>query len=373
VALSMMLSLAACGGAAKPADTAKPAEEAKTDAAKPAEEKKDDKAGKKIVVGFAQIGAESEWRTANTKSIKDACEKAGFELKFSDAQQKQENQIKAIRSFIAQKVDFIALAPVVETGWDTVLKEVADATFYSLINGKAMLYLDSLKTSGIETSSQTTYARGGKGNAKIVGFTSNKESKVTLQDCVFSNAGMAMMAGSDIITGANNVYKREVLTVSSNAVTVSKTPVGDPISVYKLLPDGTHGTEFSKAEVIAAGKYTIAAKVITFNTGELTNADKVVIYYKIATDETANKIVITADKFGGSFKLILDVLVRDIYTKQDFQGQIIIPNCKVEDSWNLSFSADGDPAVFDMPIEVLKDPTSTEMWELVVYDESLAV
>ena len=84
-------------------------------------------ADKKITLGFAQIGAESEWRTANTVSIKDAAKAAGINLKFSDAQQKQENQIKAIRSFIAQKVDVIAVAPVVETGWDTVLKEAKAA------------------------------------------------------------------------------------------------------------------------------------------------------------------------------------------------------------------------------------------------------
>ena len=84
-------------------------------------------ADKKIVFGFAQIGAESEWRAANTASIKDAAPKAGITLKFSDAQQKQENQIKALRSFIAQKVDVIGFSPVVESGWDTVLKEAKAA------------------------------------------------------------------------------------------------------------------------------------------------------------------------------------------------------------------------------------------------------
>ena len=84
-------------------------------------------AQKKIVLGFAQVGAESEWRTANTESIKSSAAAAGIELKFSDAQQKQENQIKAIRSFIAQKVDVIAFSPVVESGWDTVLMEAKAA------------------------------------------------------------------------------------------------------------------------------------------------------------------------------------------------------------------------------------------------------
>jgi ABC-type sugar transport system substrate-binding protein len=84
-------------------------------------------ADKKIVMGFAQVGAESEWRSANTQSIKNTAQAEGITLKFSDAQQKQENQIKAIRTYIAQKVDVIAFSPVVESGWDTVLKEAKAA------------------------------------------------------------------------------------------------------------------------------------------------------------------------------------------------------------------------------------------------------
>jgi ABC-type sugar transport system substrate-binding protein len=96
------------------------------------------KADKKIVMGFAQVGAESGWRTANTKSIQDAAAAAGIELKFSDAQQKQENQIKAIRTYIAQKVDVIAFSPVVESGWDTVLKEAKDAKIPVILTDRAV-------------------------------------------------------------------------------------------------------------------------------------------------------------------------------------------------------------------------------------------
>ncbi len=81
-----------------------------------------------IVIGFSQVGAESDWRVANTESMQSTLSaENGFELIFSDAQQKQENQIKAIRNFISQDVDVIALAPVVETGWETVLGEAKDA------------------------------------------------------------------------------------------------------------------------------------------------------------------------------------------------------------------------------------------------------
>ncbi len=91
-----------------------------------------------IVVGFAQVGAESGWRTANTKDIQRAFEDAGIELKFSDAQQKQENQIKAIRSYITQQVDVIAFSPVVETGWDAVLKEAKDAGIPVVLTDRAV-------------------------------------------------------------------------------------------------------------------------------------------------------------------------------------------------------------------------------------------
>ena len=92
----------------------------------------------KLTVGFSQVGAESGWRTANTKSVQDAAKKAGVTLKFSDAQQKQENQIKAIRSFIQQKVDVIAFSPVVESGWDTVLKEAKDAKIPVVLTDRAV-------------------------------------------------------------------------------------------------------------------------------------------------------------------------------------------------------------------------------------------
>ncbi len=80
-----------------------------------------------MTVGFSQIGSESGWRAAETTVTKQEAEKRGINLKFADAQQKQENQIKAIRSFIAQGVDAILLAPVVATGWDEVLEEAKDA------------------------------------------------------------------------------------------------------------------------------------------------------------------------------------------------------------------------------------------------------
>ena len=99
-------------------------------------------AAKPLVMGFSQVGAESEWRTANTLSIKDAAKKEGVTLKFADAQQRQENQVKAIRSFIAQKVDVIAFSPVVESGWETVLREAKAAKIPVILTDRAVNVTD---------------------------------------------------------------------------------------------------------------------------------------------------------------------------------------------------------------------------------------
>jgi simple sugar transport system substrate-binding protein len=93
-------------------------------------------AAKGLKLGFSQVGAESGWRTANTESIKSEAEKRGVDLKFADAQQKQENQIKAIRSFIAQGVDVIAFSPVVETGWEPVLQEAKKANIPVILSDR---------------------------------------------------------------------------------------------------------------------------------------------------------------------------------------------------------------------------------------------
>ncbi|MCP2245950.1 ABC transporter substrate-binding protein [Lentzea aerocolonigenes] len=115
--------------------------------------------GDAITMGFAQVGAESGWRTANTKSIQEEAKAAGIDLKFSDAQQKQENQIKAIRSYIQQKVKVIAFSPVVETGWDTVLLEAKRANIPVILTDRA---IDSDDTSLYKTFLGSDFVEEGR-------------------------------------------------------------------------------------------------------------------------------------------------------------------------------------------------------------------
>lgn len=99
-------------------------------------------AGKPLKIGFAQTGAESAWRTANSESMKAEAAKRGIDLKFADGQGKQENQIRAVRSFITQQVDAIVLAPLVETGWDNVLRDARRAKIPVIITDRTIRTAD---------------------------------------------------------------------------------------------------------------------------------------------------------------------------------------------------------------------------------------
>lgn len=108
---------------------------------------------RQITVGFAQISAESEWRSAHTESIKEAAREAGINLVFADAQQSQEKQIEAVRSFIAKRVDVIALMPIVSSGWDEVLTEAKKAHIPVVIVDRSVDSSPDLYTASISSTS----------------------------------------------------------------------------------------------------------------------------------------------------------------------------------------------------------------------------
>ncbi|WP_312888358.1 ABC transporter substrate-binding protein [Nonomuraea rhodomycinica] len=161
-----------------------------------------------ITMGFAQVGAESGWRTANTKSVQESAKAAGITLKFSDAQQKQENQIKAIRSYIQQKVDVIAFSPVVESGWDTVLKEAKNAKIPVILTDRAV---DSKDTSLYKTFLGSDFVEEGRKAGKWL-VEQYKDAKdpvniVELQGTTGSAPANDRKAGFQEIIGADPKFK----------------------------------------------------------------------------------------------------------------------------------------------------------------------
>ncbi len=157
-----------------------------------------------LVVGFSQIGSESGWRAAETTVTQAQAKERGVDLKFADAQQKQENQIKAVRGFIAQGVDAILIAPVVATGWDGVLKEAQEAEIPVILLDRQIDAPDSLYLTAV-TSDQVH--EGKVAGDWLVGAVGDAQCKVVeLQGTTGSSPAINRKKGfEEAIAGHSNI------------------------------------------------------------------------------------------------------------------------------------------------------------------------
>ena len=157
-----------------------------------------------IVVGFSQLGSESLWRTANSESIQRTLTKEnGFFLEFNNARQKQENQIKAIRGFISQRVDYIMFSPVTEDGWETVLQEAKDAGIpVILVDRKTSVEDESLYTAWVGSDMMSEGEKAGlwlEDYLQAIGREKEEINIVVLQGTSGSSAQLGRTAGFDTI------------------------------------------------------------------------------------------------------------------------------------------------------------------------------
>lgn len=219
-----------------------------------------------ITVGFSQVGAESDWRTANSASMKETFSEAnGYELIFDDAQQKQENQISAIRNFIQQEVDYIVLAPVTETGWDTVLQEAKDAGIPVIIVDRMIdVSDDSLYTAWVGSNFEL---EGEKAAAwldaylEAAGRGDEDINIVDIQGTIGSSAQIGRTAGLEKAIEAND--KWTLLAEESGEFTQAKgqevmesmlKQYGDDIDVVYCENDNE---AFGAIDAIEAAGYTV--------------------------------------------------------------------------------------------------------------------
>ena len=159
-----------------------------------------------ISIGFSQVGAESEWRTGNSISIKTTfSQKRGYDLIFKDAQQQQEQQIKAIRGFIQQDVNYIVLAPVVETGWDTVLKEAKKAKIPVIIADREIEASDDLYDAWVGTNTTNEGITAGNWLAEYLG---DKDANIlVIEGSVGASAALGRTEGFNQVAGEHDNWK----------------------------------------------------------------------------------------------------------------------------------------------------------------------
>ena len=275
------------------------------------------------------------------------------------------------------------------------IKEVADVMFYELDSKGApsapVLYLDTLKTSTLEQSSETVDATGGKGNVKLLSWDTNKELTLTLEDALFSAKSLGIMFG-----GTMKWYgdKQEVLkTLPAKAVTVDGDYLSFEISGKKMWIAQTLVTAFSYADITGANKVDpvavaypnwttkkgkasasgddVSGQDIEFVTFDLLDATST----KAALTPGTNSVVtggltidIGAEFNSNTYYITGDTYARNFQSGQDEFLQFIVPKGKVSaEDVSLTMEADGDPATFSMSVKCLKADDGT-MIKLVKYN-----
>ncbi len=255
-------------------------------------------------------------------------------------------------------------------------------TFYK---DEPVLYFDTLKTSGLEGASTTTYAQGGWGNPRLIAWESDKQLTLTMQDALLSPEGLAILSGADLIEATNDapIYVHQTSQVevkTANTIVLPKgiipcwnggrktsedTSATDKyvfhkeadIFCMKLDANGEiAGEPCVPASVTVAGEGAEAVATIKCHadgenvTVDLPVGSVVLVDYYVAK-KAGFQAEITADKFAGNFYIEGETLFRREADGVDMPAEMVIPNGKVQSNFNLTFSNSGDPAVFDFTVD----------------------
>lgn len=268
------------------------------------------------------------------------------------------------------------------------IKEVADVVFCKIEDdgsrGAPVLYLDTLKVSTIEQTAETSDARGGKGNPKLVSWDYGKEINVSLEDALFSAKSMSIMFGDGAtpdemdsqitrtavmrVTDGVDYFTADMYDASNGSVR-KKVWFGDvPAGQEGVTFASVVGTKIKEVQIYKEDSTIAAAGVSAVtawtNVKESLKGTKVFVTYKV--EAKSRTINISGDSFPGTYYIAGDTYARSDVTGEDQFFQFIIPKAKVTSENTITLEAEGDPAVFNMSLTVLR-PDDGIMMKLVQY------
>lgn len=241
------------------------------------------------------------------------------------------------------------------------IKEVCDFTFYHIneTSGKPdypVLFLDTLKVSTVEQTADQVQAKGGKGNATLLEWDTNKEITVTLEDALFSAKSLAIMFAD----GAVATHDAEASTATDGSYLIMRT--------HTFTYDGTAPSN----QIVINGKSyaKINAKYFdaTGSSVAVGSLSSGVEYFETYDVNAASACIdINADSFPGTYYCVGDTYVRSQKTGTDNFFQFVIPKAKVQSSNTITLEADGDPSTFSMDLKVLRGEDGA-MMRLIQYN-----
>ena len=254
-------------------------------------------------------------------------------------------------------------------------KEVMDVVLYDMDTGRPVIQFDSLKTSAISVTAEKVYARGGKGNPKLITWEINKEATMTIEDALISPKSLELVSGILRKVGVQTIHLRQttqwedgvnkgklfpLIADASGNITLAFAPREATADVLVYLYDDDCGTPVD-----------MTGATLDPATNELTIADiageRVVVYFTYDSDAAAETFIIDAEHFSGTYKLVGDTLLRNRNTGKDEGFQVTIPNLKFTSNLELGFAAEGDPATTTFECEVMSDAKTGTMLQMVKY------
>ena len=231
--------------------------------------------------------------------------------------------------------------------------------------GKVYLYADYANVVTNEWTSEQVYAKSKGVNAIRWDYGRASTLKVDME--IFDLKWMAMLFGSEFVSGSKDILKREVLTVSEAKATMVGTPITGSLAVYEVDDDGVSNISeliVTTESTVASGSYKIAAKELTFNT-EM-NGKKVALFY-LENKSGVKTLTINADKFPVNFEAYGDTLIRGTDGEDEFV-QIHYLNLKAKSNFTFTLDASNVTTV-SAEFDVLKDTESSDMAEYSIYDK----
>lgn len=287
------------------------------------------------------------------------------------------------------------------------IKEVADVTFYKInsdgTRGDPVLYLDTLKVSTIEQTAESVDARGGKGNPKLVTWDYGKEITVSIEDALFSSKSMAIMFGNGTVSqGSQLIQKTAVIRMGKASEGKVKTvndyitadiydanegskrvklyigsentaPTGEVMLTNQIAftgPNSAVSKLYDEDGTVLDEAFTLADLKALYSTGQIAtgteyDGHKFMFTYWVGT--IGKQIVVSGDTFPGTYYVQGDTYARSDVDGSDQFFQFIIPKAKMTSENTITLEAEGDPAVFNMNLTVLR-PEDGDMMKLIQYD-----
>ncbi|MBE7897187.1 hypothetical protein G7L40_00485 [Paenibacillus polymyxa] len=231
-------------------------------------------------------------------------------------------------------------------------REIMDVVLKDVRTGEPKAYLESLTTSSLEFQGSSVYARGGKGHPKLIGWDSEKDATMNMEDALISKESLGVLTGSEFKAGAKPVHKKEVITAGTGGtIELTKEPLASKKSFFFKTTNGTVMDE----KLVAA---TPVSQSMTF--AGLTEGDRVIADYYYNAPTTTKSLTITSDIFPGTYLLEGTTLWRT-EDGVDVEALYTIPKLKVQPNFKINMASSGDPQPFTFTCEVLKDTNSTAM------------